>query len=566
MKSGNSWPATVRSPFPACGLKPDSPASSRLLQGLLALAFYLAAWVCAEARPLIEYPSRAQLDQVSMDPNLFTWFMRWWPYAISHGLNPLYSAQIGAPDGHVLAWVTTVAPLGLLAAPITQTAGPIVAFNLLAAVSLPVSAWAAFVLCRRLTHRFWPALVGGFIFGFSAYEMNHINAGQLDIIFSLLLPLMAFLVLLWWDRSLGNAGFVVLLAVALAAEFYLFLETFADLTAVLAIGLLVGYAVADRSTRPGVAHLSRLAGLAYAFALIAAAPAIWVALTHLPPKFARISSLDLASLVVPSPGRAFGLSWLAHLAALPVGESADGYVGVPLLVIALVMAATTWSSRLTRYLSVMLIFVVVAALGPAVHLGGRRLFGLPWAPVWSLPFLRSAFPSRLMVFAFLILAVMAALWLASPAPKLWARCILAVLAIAAIVLDTPSLTITARSDVPSFISAGSYRHYLACGETVVVISAVGNAGMLWQAETDFYFRLAGGYISQMLTPRTDLPPAVQGLAHLTPASARQFRAFVTRARIGAILMAANAEPRWADALPRLGLKGQPIGGVLLYRT
>jgi hypothetical protein len=229
----------------AVGIRQNLTRSPRM-QGLLALAVYLAAWLSTVARPLVEHPGSAMLYQSSMDPNFFVWALRWWPYAISHGLNPLYSAQIGAPAGYPLAWVTLAAPLGLLAAPVTLTAGPIVAFNLLAAIAMPVSAWAAFVLCRRLTRRFWPSLAGGLIFGFSAYESAHIGAGQLDIVFSALLPLIAYLVVLWRDEAIGSGTLIGLLAVALAAQFYLFLETFADLTGLLIIGLAAGYAVAGR--------------------------------------------------------------------------------------------------------------------------------------------------------------------------------------------------------------------------------------------------------------------------------------------------------------------------------
>jgi hypothetical protein len=191
-----------------------------------------------------------------------------------------------------------------------------------------------------------------------------------------------------------------------------------------------------------------------------------------------------------------------------------------------------------------------------------------------LPFLRTAYPSRLMVFAFLVLAVMTALWLsASPGgdprnPRmpvaLWARAGLAVLAIAAIVLDTPSLTIAPRSDVPAFVSTGEYRHYLRPGETVLVISTVDNAGMLWQADTGFYDRLAGGYISQILTPRYDLPLVVRNLAQPTPQRVEAFMAFARRARIGAILVQAGAEPSWAGIFGRLGMTSRLVGGVRVY--
>ena len=50
---------------------------------------------------------------------------------------------------------------------------------------------------------------------------------------------------------------------------------------------------------------------------------------------------------------------------------------------------------------------------------------------------------------------------------------------------------------PPFFSHGLYRHYLVKGETVMVPPynwGAGSDGMLWQAETGMYFRLATGYL------------------------------------------------------------------------
>jgi hypothetical protein len=241
-------------------------------------------------------------------------------------------------------------------------------------------------------------------------------------------------------------------------------------------------------------------------------------------------------------------------------------VGIPLLLLAVGLAGFGWRSRMTRFLTVMLAVSFVAALGPAVYVTGKVFARLPWGRLWMLPILRSAFPSRLMVFAFLILAVMTALWMAGPRRWHWARWPLAALAIAAIAADIPALVSTPGSDVPKFISAGWYRHQLAPRETVAVISRVGNAGMLWQAASNFYFRLAGGYINAVITPRTDLPQAVQNLAFATPLYVEQFRAFIRRDDVGAILVQADAPPLWIGILSRLGLHSQLVGGVLLYRT
>jgi hypothetical protein len=550
--------------------------ASPVVQGVVALAAYLAVWILWRAEPLVAHPGQAQLDPSSMDPSIFVWSLRWWPYALTHGLNPLHTVQLGAPAGYNLAWDTTVPPLALLAWPLTASVGPVAAFNLLAAFSIPLSGWAAFVLCRRLTGQFWPALAAGFVYGFSAYEMNHIVAGQLDLAFSLLLPLMAYLVVAWRDGAIGTVPVAVLLALAMAAQFYLFLETFAFLTAVGALALLAAWALAGPAGRPGVTRLARVAGLSWLGSIVLAAPFLAAALAHVPASFHRhpgTTSINLATLVVPRRGQTFGLSWLAAAAGQLRVASFDGYVGIPLLLLAVACAVFCWSRRITRVLLVMLIVVIVGALGPVLYVGGSKV-GLPWAFLYQLPVVRGAFESRLMVFAFLILAMMVALWLASPSRR-WqaqlARWALAVLAIAAVTADIPPLSINS-SGMPAFIATGQYRTYLTPGATVVVASASGNVGMRWQADTDFYFRLAGGFVNAAFNGRTDLPPRVVDLANnpLTPASISSFHQYVTTKKISAILVDADSVPKWSWKLGRVGLhplaSGRPIGGVIIYLT
>jgi hypothetical protein len=545
------------------------PAVPPGLQGLAALIIYLVTWILAVALPLVAHPGNPQLDQASMDPNFYTWNLRWWPYAIGHGLNPLHATLIGVPHGFTLAWVTSVPPLALLAAPITLTAGPVASFNLLTAAALPVSAWAAFLLCRRLTGRPWPALAGGAVYGFSAYQINHEVAGQLNLTWSLLLPLMAYLVVAWRDGSIGGGRLVCLLALAMIVQFYLFLETFADMTAVWAVALAAGYLVAGRPGRAAVAQLSRLAGAAYLVTLVFVGPYLWYAATHVPRGFSRSpasTGLDLSSLVVPRPTQTFGLSWLARQSAgIPI-PSLDGYVGVPLLVLAVALAVTSWSRRTVRFLTVMLIALGVLALGPVATLGRRRIGSLPWAHLWYLPIVRSAYPVRFMVFAFLALAVAVSIWLASAPVRASARWLLGVLAVAAVLANVPALPLAHQPGSPRFITTGEYRRYLSPGEVVVVASGRGNAGMLWQAQTGFYTRLAGGFVNRAIVHRTDLPQPVANLAGgPNPLVVAQFRQFLARARVGAILV----EQRWPQQWPRifasLGLHPVRAGGVIVYR-
>lgn len=543
------------------------------MQGVLALAVYQVVWLAAAgAFALVTHPQWAQLGQGGTDPNFYVWALRWWPYAIAHGLNPLHSAQVQVPGGANLAWVTTIPPLALITAPVTVIFGPVVSFNLLAAVSLPVSAWAAFVLCRRVTGKFWPALAGGAVFGFSNFETSHVVSGQLNLSFSLLLPLMAYLVVVWWDEAISTRAFIGLLALLMTVQFYLFLETFAQMTVMLVIALLAGYALTDQSRRPTVARLARLIGLAYLLALVAASPYLWFALSHVPPGFARSpaqTSLDLVGLVAFSPHNVLGLTWLMRHGPPHTAWRVGGYVGIPLLVVVAASAAFTWSRKVTRFLVIMLLVVLVAALGPTVRANGQRLFGLTWKTLWYLPLARSALPVRLMVFAFLALALIMATWLAGPAKRPWARWLLAVPAIAVVIANVLPMPLTAGPGLPAFITRGEYRRYLAPGAVIVVVSGrTDNAGLLWQAQTGFYTRLAGGFLNKAVGNGAVVPrPVAQLVAgKLTPATIQAFRSFVRAAQVSAILVEDDSSGRWRVVLTELGLARLTVGGVTIYRT
>jgi hypothetical protein len=412
-------------------------------------------------------------------------------------------------------------------------------------------------------------MVGGAVFGFSAYEMNHSAAGQLNLTFSMLVPVIAYIVVLWRDKSIGTRTFVILLGVAMAVQFYLFLETFADMTAVLAIALVLGYLLAGRENRPQVAWLGLYIGLAYVLSLVLAAPYLLYALSSQSPKLTSTSGLDLASLMVPRPRRTFGLPWLAHLAAGPVPPSDAGYIGIPLLIVVIVLAVMTWSSKMTRFLTCLLAVIIVASLGRALYVDGHKIFSLPWAPLWQLPILRNAFPSRLMLFAYLVLAVIAAVWLARTSAsrwQQWARWPAAALIILAIIADIPPFGYTVQSSVPHYITFNQYKKDLRPGETVAVVSTIGNAGMLWQAQADFYMRLAGGFINQAITRRSDLPWQIQDLAHATPLAVLEFEAYVRNSDIGAILLDGRHEPQWVGIFGRMGLRSKLVGGVVVIPT
>ena len=132
--------------------------------------------------------------------------------------------------------------------------------------------------------------------------------------------------------------------------------------------------------------------------------------------------------------------------------------------------------------------------------------------------------------------------------------------------SAPVAAIRTTNALPTFISTGLYRHYLRPGEIVVVVSDRGNAGMLFQADTNFYMRIAGGFINQSLSDHRGMPPPIALLKHPTSARERQFGAYVHQAGVGAILVERAWAAPWMDVFSRMRLHSTLVGGVIVYQT
>jgi hypothetical protein len=173
------------------------------------------------------------------------------------------------------------------------------------------------------------------------------------------------------------------------------------------------------------------------------------------------------------------------------------------------------------------------------------------------------------------------MWLALPAKSrllLAAQWILGLAAVAALfayIATVPTLPVQVAGApvavhppdaMPAFISAGLYRDYLRPGEIVMVVSDRGNAGMLFQADTNFYFRIDGGFINASFNDTTALPAPVRQLMHPTLAGERSFLAYVHRAQVGAILVEQAWSAPWMRVFAQMGLHGTTVGGMIVYRT
>ena len=147
---------------------------------------------------------------------------------------PVRLHAIYAPDGINLAWATTVPGLALPFAPVTILFGPVVAYNLAALLMPALGAWTAYLLCRYLTGSLWASVVGGYLFGFSAYMLGQ-QLAHLHMTAVFLLPLSRSPSCASSVRSSTGGGLAWRLGVLLGLQFWLSTELF--FTAVLALGV-----------------------------------------------------------------------------------------------------------------------------------------------------------------------------------------------------------------------------------------------------------------------------------------------------------------------------------------
>ena len=535
---------------------------------MLAPTVYLAVSFLYFGLPVVAHPGRDWIG-TGADPQIFVWSLAWWPHAVLHWQSPVVTHAVWPPVGLDLAWVSSIPALAGALAPVTLAAGPVVAYNAASVLAPALGAWTAFLLCRHVTRSFWPSLVAGYLFGFSSYELGHLE-GHLHLSAVFLVPLVALLVVRFVEGSLDGGGLVLRLGPVLALQLLLSTEILFTLTLSLAVAWVAAFALLP-AQRPRLKLLARPLTGSYLVAGVLAAPLLAYALTDFHRASLnepRIFSADLLNLAVPTRLTAIAPDWARRTAATFLGNDAENgaYLGLPLLVIVAWFAWQRWRHAGARLLLALFALAVVAELGPYLRVRGATYAPLPWRPLVDRPLLNDVLPVRFALYAALAAAVIAALWAAGSAP-VWARIVLSAAAVAATVPALGHDYWHGRPDRPAFFARGLDRHCLPPDAVLLALPYPSqNDAMLWQAEARFRFRLADAWLSPVVPDGLPLRAVAQAL-HDNDVPGGGGGAIVKLARAqgaDAILLdRAHAEP-WRSALARTPLRARTVGGVDLY--
>ena len=543
-----------------------TPRAEQWRRHALALAAYaaLGALFLDHGEPLL-----GRIAGRGSDPFSFVWFLRWWPFALTHGLNPLFTGLQWQPVGVAVAWMTSVPLLAVLGWPLTLIS-PVLTYNVFVLLGPVLAAFAAWLLCLRLTRDTAAALVGGFLFGFSSYEMAQVTA-TLNLSFTVCVPLLLLLAVLRVQGALGRKAAVLLGAGLLICQFLLCLEIFALVCVFGAIAWALALAYLP-GQRERLRMLAIDALLAAPLALLVLSPVL-VSMTehsgsvHLPPEWPYYFTADLTNFLVPARTSLFGGGLFRLVSERFNGgpQEQDAYLGLPLLLLILFFVREQAARPGPRLVFVMFLLLALASLGPRLWIAGHFTgIILPWAAFARLPLLHDALPARFALFVSLAVAVMAALWLAA-APAGERRARLALAGLACLML-LPAPQPWRAVPVSEFFRPGRVEAALGAHARLLVLPfAINGPAAYWQAENRFGFLETGGYLGFTPQPMQHFPAVGQLFGNWEgPAFLADVARFCALTRTQYLVVGPGTPASLQAEIARLGWHGRRIDDVIVY--
>jgi hypothetical protein len=479
------------------------------------------------------------------DPEQQTWFLAWTSHAVTHGNNPFVTSYLHAPLGANLAIDTSMPLLGLLGIPITLTAGPVAAFNLLLRLGLAASGASMFGVLRRYTS-WWPvAFGGGLLFAFSPYLANQ-AIRHLFLIFVPLVPLLIPIVDDWLisrRRTPLRSG--LLLGLVAGAQFLISAEILLTSAIMVAVGLIYLALRYRAAVRERIGVLLRGAGAAIPVFVVIAGYPIYMLLDGPDRPVGALHTLsglstyhgDLLSPLYPTGHQLIAPASLASIGnSLPAGGTLENgfYLGFPLIILLAYLIVRCRRVPLVATMAVVGVVAFILGLGAKLTINGKSTgVPLPFAIFRHLPIVQNLEAARFSLYMQLAAAVIVAVgldrvrahgWWPAPAARQdgapaqqvngagdgppppgddpapggrgWARpaTVLAVGLIAILPL-LPNLPLpTAATHTPAYFKS---KNVLALPSGALALTlpygiAPQNDALMWQAASGMRFRILGG--------------------------------------------------------------------------
>lgn len=501
------------------------------------------------------------------DPFDSTWFLAWWPWAICHHVNPFFTRLAWYPVGLSLSWVTSVPILAMIGWPVTAFAGPVVTYNLYMILAPVLSAWGAYFLCFRLTSDVEAALIGGFLFGFSSYEMAQ-ETGALNLSFTCALPALILAALARLDGRIDRRVSICVLAALLVFQFLICIEIFAFVVVFggIALVLAMWFFADDRQKIREFFVDSAWAGVLTVLVVSPFLVSMWynVGLINHPAIWPYYFTSDLANFLIPSRTNLIG-ALIPDLSAhfnLSLQEQ-DAYIGLPLIFIIWRFSRDHDACQQRRFLLALFFVYLIASLGPRLWLDGQYLpIILPWSIFVHVPLLSAALPARFALFVSLVTAIIAALWIAA-APSGGKRLAVGILACISFL---PNWHPWMKVPFSEFFRPSQVNKILGTNSHVLILPFGPNGpSSYWQQESHFRIIQTGGYLGFPPAPMQRFPIVRNLFTNNVVADFdNELETFCQQTGTQYVLVGQGTSTSIAAAMAKTGWTHRLVDDVILY--
>ncbi len=530
------------------------------------------------------YIGKSTHDQIQ-----FIWTLYWWPYAISHHINPFFSTFIWHPYGTDLSLAPASVPgASFIALPITLIFGSVASYNLLIIVGNALSAFFTFLITTYLTKSLKAGVIAGLLFGFSTYQFVQVIHLHVELTF--LIPLIGYLCVVFWEKKIQSIAFILLVGLCLTFQYLFAIEVFVTLTVFIGLSCIIFVLVYPEHGKQWIQFSIHLAG-AYVFCIMMVSPFLYMAMRHgIPTKpfnSAGFFSLDPLNFIIPTTATSLGGNAFAHLSRTFLGSMFEnsGYLGMPALGIILMYAVTYWHEKMTRVLFFTLLCFMILSLGPTLHIAGYSTLTLPEYYLNKLPVINQLLPERLTVYVFFVASLFIGLWAGKNLTSLragkkehlslYGKYMLIVFTLLFIFPNVSGGTAHTDIHIPYFFTSGIYKNYIQRGDNVLFFPYASDGdSMLYQEYTNMYFNLAEGYVAPWdLTPQeflqnpitTKLLYKYQTKPPLTSHDLHDFKKYLHDFKVNEIIFPQSEYDRLEPVISGLGISPVNIKGILVIR-
>ncbi|MCP3679643.1 MAG: hypothetical protein GY782_04995 [Gammaproteobacteria bacterium] len=558
----------------------------------LALIGYLLIAYLYFGISVLGYSGR--LTGAGADPVGNLWYLHWWGYALHHHLNPFISHVVWAPSGYNLAKSVSILGIYLLTLPLQLVTTKLTAYNIIVIFAPGLAAWTMLLLTLDLTRQRLPALVAGYLFGFSAYMIGQIVAHANLTTGVFLLPLVVWLTILHMRATIRSATFILGSTLCLMLLFLISKEMLVTFSLCGAIAFIIALLILPKLHYQRCKHTIVALSIAHVMMIILLSPILYYFFSDtINGHYANnpaIYANDLLSFIIPTTFMQFittgNAKLSSHFNATYVEQGA--YLGLPLLIILGQFFYCHWRKPAVRYCLCLLLIYAFISLGPILSIAGNKKIMLyPNHFFFSLPFIQYSLAQRYALYTSFIVAVTVALWLANNQGKLMCRLKYPLLLLVILSL-LPCIKSTALhpanrhfythiNQLPDFFSKKLYQKWLPHGDAILILpfaakvykaeqGYIVKADTLCQLHSNFYFNLAGGYLG--IIPRAYQQPIVtSALGQHNPAATNSsaLKQFIEEKNINAIIALPKQYATWHYLIDQLGIKPIKVGDVYLYR-